>query len=43
MTDGEPRLLFVHFWANDDMTRLARVLRETLDTTKMATKPAAAN
>ncbi|GLC23809.1 DUF1259 domain-containing protein [Roseisolibacter agri] len=29
----EPRLFFMHFWANDDATRLARGLRAALDAT----------
>ncbi len=32
LTD-EPRLFFMHFWANDDATRLARGLRAALDST----------
>ena len=32
LTD-EPRLFFMHFWANDDATRLARGLRAALDRT----------
>ena len=34
MLTEEPRLLFVHFWANDDALRLARGLRAALDHTK---------
>jgi len=34
MLTEEPRLLFMHFWANDDALRLARGLREALDQTK---------
>jgi len=30
LTD-EPRLFFMHFWANDDALKLARALREALD------------
>lgn len=33
MVDEEPRLLFMHFWANDDVTRLARGLRAALNQT----------
>lgn len=33
MLDDEPRLFFMHFWANDDATKLARGLREALDST----------
>jgi hypothetical protein len=31
MLDEEPRLFFMHFWANDDATRLATTLRKALD------------
>jgi hypothetical protein len=31
MLDDEPRLFFVHFWANDDAVKLARGLRAGLD------------
>ncbi|HEX6626376.1 MAG TPA: DUF1259 domain-containing protein [Gemmatimonadaceae bacterium] len=31
MIDEQPRLLFMHFWANDDAVRLAGVLRGALD------------
>lgn len=31
MLGEEPRLFFVHFWANDDAVRLARALRAGLD------------
>lgn len=34
MLDDEPRLFFMHFWANDDALKLARTLRTALD--KMA-------
>src|SRR5256714_3066388 len=33
MLNEEPRLYFMHFWANDDALRLARGLREALDNT----------
>ena len=33
MTGEEPRLLFMHFWANDDAVKLARGLRAALDQT----------
>jgi hypothetical protein len=33
MIDEEPRLFFMHFWANDDVTRLSRGLRAALDQT----------
>ena len=34
MLDEQPRLYFMHFWANDDAIRLAKGLRAALD--KMA-------
>jgi len=33
MLNEEPRLYFMHFWANDDALRLARALRGALDNT----------
>jgi hypothetical protein len=33
MLDEQPRLFFLHFWANDDAIRLARGLRAALDKT----------
>jgi uncharacterized protein DUF1259 len=36
MLNDQPHLLFMHFWANDDATRLARGLRTALDQTKAA-------
>ncbi|MGZ3435794.1 MAG: DUF1259 domain-containing protein [Gemmatimonadaceae bacterium] len=33
MLDEEPRLFFMHFWANDDAVHLARGLRAALDRT----------
>lgn len=33
LLDDEPRLFFVHFWANDDALKLARGLRAALDVT----------
>jgi len=36
MLDDEPRLFFMHFWANDDAVRLATVLRGALDQVKVA-------
>jgi hypothetical protein len=39
MLTEQPRLFFMHFWANDDATKLARGLRAGLD--RMATKTAA--
>ena len=34
----EPRLFFMHFWANDDATKLARGLRAALDKTHSAAR-----
>ena len=34
----EPRLFFMHFWANDDAVRLARGLRAALDKTNSAAR-----
>jgi hypothetical protein len=34
LVEEEPRLFFMHFWANDDALRLARGLREALDAMK---------
>ena len=31
MLDEQPRLFFMHFWANDDATKLAKGLRMALD------------
>jgi hypothetical protein len=31
MLDEEPRLFFMHFWANDDAIKLAKTLRLALD------------
>lgn len=33
MLDEQPRLFFMHFWANDDAMKLARGLRKALDQT----------
>ena len=33
MLDEQPRLFFLHFWANDDAEKLARGLRQALDRT----------
>ena len=33
MLTDEPRLFFMHFWANDDAVALARGLRSALDST----------
>ena len=39
MLTDEPRLFFMHFWANEDAVVLARGLRTALDATNSA-KPA---
>jgi hypothetical protein len=36
MLDEQPRLFFLHFWANDDALKLGRGLRATLDKTARA-------
>jgi hypothetical protein len=36
MLDDEPRLFFLHFWAHDDSTKLARGLRKALDRVNVA-------
>jgi hypothetical protein len=36
MLDEQPRLFFLHFWANDDASKLARGLRAALDKTASA-------
>jgi len=36
MLDEEPRLFFLHFWANDDAVKLARGLRSALDKMHLA-------
>ncbi len=36
MLDEEPRVFFVHFWANDDAVKLARNVRIALDKTAVA-------
>ena len=36
MLEEEPRLFFMHFWANDDALKLARGLRAALDKTSSA-------
>lgn len=38
MLDDEPRLFFVHFWANDDAIKLAHGLRAGLDAVHVAAK-----
>jgi biotin operon repressor len=37
MLSEQPRLIFMHFWANDDAIKLARGLRAALDKTARAT------
>jgi hypothetical protein len=36
MLDEQPRLIFMHFWANDDAVKLAKGLRAALDRTARA-------
>lgn len=36
MLDDQPRLFFMHFWANDDAGKLAKGLRAALDKVKVA-------
>ena len=36
MLDDQPRLLFTHFWANDDAAKLATGLRKALDQVNVA-------
>jgi hypothetical protein len=36
--DDEPRLFYMHFWANDDAEALAQGLRQALDQTNSATE-----
>jgi Domain of Unknown Function (DUF1259) len=36
MLDEEPRMFFIHFWANDDALKLARGVRTALDKTAVA-------
>jgi hypothetical protein len=36
MLDEQPRLIFMHFWANDDALKLARGIRAALDKTASA-------
>jgi hypothetical protein len=36
MLTEEPRIFFLHFWANDDAQKLARGLRAALDKTASA-------
>ena len=36
MVDEQPRLFFVHFWANDDAKKLAQGLKTALDRINVA-------
>src|SRR6478609_5360524 len=36
MLDEQPRMFFIHFWANDDAEKLARSVRAALETTAIA-------
>jgi hypothetical protein len=36
MLDEQPRMFFMHFWANDDAQKLAKGLRVALDQVKVA-------
>jgi len=36
MLNEQPRLFFVHFWANDDALKLAKGLRAALEKTAIA-------
>jgi hypothetical protein len=36
MLDDEPRLFFMHFWANDDAVKLAEGLRAALSQVKVS-------
>src|SRR5437867_1443737 len=38
MLDEQPRLFFMHFWANDDAQKLAKGLRAALDKVKLANR-----
>lgn len=35
MLDEQPRVFFMHFWANDDAQKLAKGLRAALDKTEV--------
>jgi hypothetical protein len=43
MVDEQPRLYFMHFWANDDAAKLAKGLRAALDKVNLAKKVDVAN
>jgi hypothetical protein len=36
MLDEQPRMIFIHFWANDDAIKLAKGIRAALDKTAVA-------
>ena len=36
MLDEQPRMIFIHFWANDDAIKLAKGLRAALEKTAIA-------
>jgi hypothetical protein len=38
MLDEQPRLFFIHFWANDDALKLAKGIRTALEKTAIATR-----
>jgi hypothetical protein len=40
MLNDEPRMFFIHFWANDDAQKLATSLRAALDTMNVPKKSA---
>ena len=39
MLDEQPRLFFMHFWANDNAEKLALGLRAAIDKTASITRP----
>jgi hypothetical protein len=39
MLDEQPRMFFIHFWANDDAAKLARGVRTALEKTAIAKTP----
>jgi hypothetical protein len=39
MLDEQPRMFFIHFWANDEAEKLARNVRTALETTAIAKSP----
>ena len=38
MLDDQPRVFFMHFWANDDAAKLAKGLKAALDKVNVAKK-----